>query len=196
MREDVRLVLATEKDAERIHRMKCVAFLPLYEKSMVTVRRFEETDAEEVHNLIIRNFKEVNVKDYGEKAISELVRTHDVEWLRNIANYANMYVFLQEKKIVGTGSISSFWGSETESIILTVFVLPEYHGKGIGRKIIQTLEQDELFLQAERIEIPASITGAEFYRKLGYDYKNGVKELDGEGLYRLEKFRVKKESEL
>ena len=160
-----------------------------YERMTVTTRRFEDKDAVEVHSLIIRNFKEVNIKDYGEKAIEELVQTHDVEWLRNIASYANMYVFLHGEKIVGTGSISSFWGSKTESILLTVFVLPEYHGKGIGRKIIQTLEQDELFLRAERIEIPASITGAEFYRKFGYEYKNGVKELDNEGHYRLEKFR-------
>lgn len=163
-----------------------------YEKMTVTVRRFEDTDAEEVHSLIIRNFKEVNIKDYGEMAIEELVKTHDVAWVRQVASFAHMYVFLLGEKIVGVGSISSFWGSKTESILLTVFVLPEYHGKGIGRKIIQTLEQDGLFLRADRIEIPASITGVEFYRKFGYDYKNGVKELDGEGHYRLEKFRVNK----
>lgn len=272
MREDVRLVLAMEKDAELIHQMKYEAFLPLYEKYQddetnpvkegiekvinqlqeertdyyliqnqgenvgavrvrkgqekgnchlyekcgfvreggekavnermtligyekmtVEARRFEDEDAEGVHSLIIRNFKEVNIKDYGEKAIDELVKTHDVDWVRQVASFAHMYVFLHEDKIVGVGSISSFWGSKTESILLTVFVLPEYHGKGIGRKIIQTLEQDGVFLRADRIEIPASITGAEFYRKLGYDYKNGIKELDGEGHYRLEKFRVKKE---
>lgn len=167
-----------------------------YEKTVVTVRRYEDADAQAVHNLIIRNFKEVNIRDYGEKAINELVKTHDVDWVRQVASYANMYVFLHKQEIVGVGSISSFWGSETESIILTVFVLPEYHGMGIGRKIIQILEQDELFTRAERIEIPASITGTEFYRKLGYDYKNGVKELDDEGHYRLEKFQGKKEAVL
>ena len=71
-------------------------------------------------------------------------------------------------------------------------MLPELHGNGIGRYIIQTLEQDELFLRADRIEIPASITAVEFYKKQGYDYKNGIKKLDDEGHYRLEKFTVKK----
>ena len=51
-------------------------------------------------------------------------------------------------------------------------------------------EQDELFLRADRIEIPASITAVDFYKKQGYDYKNNVKELDEEGHYRLEKFNV------
>lgn len=107
-----------------------------------------------------------------------------------------MYVFWNKDKIVGVGSISSFWGSSTESILLTIFVLPEFHGQGIGSYIIDTLESDELFLRAERIEIPASITAVEFYRKKGYEYKNGIKELDEEHHYRLEKFKAISRKEL
>ena len=92
-------------------------------------------------------------------------------------------------RIVGCGAIAGYWGSKTESILLTIFVLPEYQGKGIGKLIIRTLEQDEFFLRAERIEIPASITAVDFYRKMGYDYKNGIAEIDDEQVYRLEKFR-------
>lgn len=160
-----------------------------YVKSCIRVRRFEEEDADEVSKLIVRNFLEVNSKDYGIAAMEKLAKVYDSGKVLNIANYAHMYVFEWNGKIVGTGSISSFWGSKTESILLTIFVLPEFHGKGIGRKIINTLEQDEFYVRATRIEIPASITAAEFYRKFGYDYKNGVKELDEEHHYRLEKFK-------
>lgn len=121
--------------------------------------------------------------------MEELAAHHDVNWFKGVAGYANVYVFCVADQIVGVGSISSFWGSLTESILLTIFVLPELHGQGIGRFIIETLENDELFLRADRIEIPASITAVGFYRKQGYDFKNGVKELDEEGHYRLEKFR-------
>ena len=155
----------------------------------VRFRRFKEVDAEEVRNIIVRNFLEVNSKDYGIEAMQFLANVYDVNKVLQVAIYAHMYVFEVDDKIVGTGSISSYWGSETESILLTIFVLPEYHNKGIGSKIIETLEQDELFLRANRIEIPASITATEFYRKFGYNYKNGVKELDEEHHYRLEKFR-------
>ena len=34
-------------------------------KSYIEVRRFKEEDAQEVRNLIVRNFLEVNSKDYG-----------------------------------------------------------------------------------------------------------------------------------
>ena len=158
-------------------------------KAKVNARRFEKEDAEEVRNLIVRNFLEVNSKDYGLKAMQKLADDYNVDKILQIAGFAHMYVFELEHKIVGVGSISSFWGSKTESILLTIFVLPELHGNGIGRMIIQTLEQDELYIRANRIEIPASITATEFYRKFGYDYKNGIKELDDEHHYRLEKHK-------
>ena len=161
-----------------------------YVKNRVKSRRFKKEDAKEVRNLIVRNFLEINSKDYGLSAMETLAKVYDEEKVLNVASYAHMYVFEFEEKIVGTGSISSFWGSETESILLCIFVLPEFHGKGIGRKIINTLEADEFYVRASRIEIPASITATEFYRKFGYDYKNGVKELDDERYYRLEKFKA------
>lgn len=160
-----------------------------YVKNCVKARRFKKEDAKEVRNLIVRNFLEINSRDYGLSAMETLAKVYDEEKVLNVASYAHMYVFEFEEKIVGTGSISSFWGSEIESILLCVFVLPEFHGKGIGRKIINTLEQDEFYVRANRIEIPASITATEFYRKFGYDYKDGVKELDDEHHYRLEKFK-------
>lgn len=154
----------------------------------VVVRKYQDQDAENIVALIRRNFLEVNVKDYGKETMEKLAEHHDAEWFRGVADYAHVYVFCIDEEMVGVGAISSFWGSLTESIILTVFVLPELHGQGIGTYIIQTLEQDELFLRAERIEISASITAVEFYRKQGYEYKNGKMELDEEGHYRLEKF--------
>lgn len=153
------------------------------------IRNFEKSDAKRVVEIICRNFLEVNIKDYSKENIEKLIATHNDEWVLVVASYANMYVFCINKEIIGVGAISSFWGSLDESILLTVFVVPELHGQGIGRKIVETLEQDELFLRAKRIEIPASITACEFYRKMGYGYKNGIKELDGEGHYRMEKHR-------
>lgn len=155
----------------------------------ITIRRFEERDAETVHNLIVRNFLEVNSKDYGIALMSELVSSYTIEKIKRIASYAHMYVFEYHKQVVGVGSISSFWGSETESILLTIFVLPELHGNGIGKIIMQTLERDEFYVRANRIEIPSSITAVEFYRKFGYDYKNGIKELDKEKHFVLEKYK-------
>ena len=153
------------------------------------IRRFTENDAEKVSTMIIRTERITNSKDYSEEWINALEkRVQPLDILERTA-WTHFYVVEENDTIIGCGAIGPYWGSETESSLFNIFVLPEYQGKGIGRKIIETLEQDEYFLRANRVEIPASITAVNFYRKLGYDYKNGVEHPDEEQIYRLEKFR-------
>ena len=152
------------------------------------IRRFEDKDAAEVSDVINTTLRISNSKDYTKEQIEMLSNELTPKKIRERAKQGHFYVACSGERIVGSGCIAPFWGSSTESILLTIFVLAEFQGKGIGRKIIQTLEQDEYALRAKRIEIPASVTGAEFYRKMGYDYKNGVKELEDGVMYRLEKF--------
>lgn len=154
------------------------------------IRRFENKDAEKVSSLIIHTTKISNVKDYSVELMEELEKHQQPENILERASWTHFYVAETDNGvIIGCGAIGPYWGKEDESSLFTIFVLPEYQGKGIGRKIIETLEQDEYFLRAKRIEIPSSITAVEFYRKLGYDYKNGIAEIDEEQIYRLEKFR-------
>ena len=153
------------------------------------IRLFKPEDAIETAQVIAETLRTSNSKDYTQKYIEDNVASHSADVLIERAKEGHMYVVCDKARIVGCGTIAGYWGSTTESILLTIFVLPEYQGKGIGKQIIHTLEQDEFFLRAKRIEIPASITAVEFYRKMGYDYKNGMTELDEEQVYRLEKFR-------
>ena len=156
---------------------------------ILNIRKFDKNDATTVSNIICRNFLEVNIKDYSKKEMEELSKIYNCDKILQISGYAHMYVACIDDKVVGCGAISSFWGKQDESILLTIFVLPELHGNGIGRKIIETLESDEYFLRAKRIEIPASINACDFYKKMGYIHKEDLEELDDEGHYRLEKFR-------
>lgn len=57
-------------------------YLKLSNGSEVTARRYQEQDAKAIVNLIRRNFLEVNVKDYGEKAMKALAEHHDVNWFK------------------------------------------------------------------------------------------------------------------
>ena len=153
------------------------------------IRLFCQEDAIETAQVIAKTLRTCNSKDYSSEYIEDNVSSHSADVLIKRAKDSHMYVVCDKSKIVGCGAIGGYWGSTTESILLTIFVLPEYQGKGIGKQIVQTLEKDEYFLRAKRIEIPASITAVGFYKKMGYDYKNGIAELDDEQLYRMEKFR-------
>ena len=153
------------------------------------VRRFQPSDADEVSALIIKTLRTTNSKDYSAEYIENDVKQFDPEGVIKRAGWTHFYVVCDGDTIVGCGAIGSYWGKEDESSLFNIFVLPEYQGKGIGRKIIETLESDAYFLRARRIEIPASITACAFYRKMGYTYKDGVDVPDEEQLFRLEKFR-------
>lgn len=153
------------------------------------IRLFKIEDAIETAQVIAETLRVSNSQDYSSEYIEANIASHPAEVLIARANEGHMYVVCDNSRIVGCGAIAGYWGSLTESILLTIFVLPDYQGKGIGRRIIETLEQDEYFLRAKRVEIPASITAVEFYKKMGYDYKNGIAEIDDEQVYRLEKFR-------
>ena len=153
------------------------------------IRRFEPGDARAVSDLIAVTMRTTNIRDYSAEELEELIRHLQPEDILGRASGQHFYVVEEDGRIVGSGAIGSYWGKADESSLFTIFVHPDYQGQGIGRRIMETLEQDEYFLRARRVEIPASITGTPFYLKMGYTYKNGVTEPDEERLLRLEKFR-------
>lgn len=151
------------------------------------IRRFRESDAPGVSEMIRNTLKISNSKDYTPETIEELTARHTPEYLCERAEHTHFYVAENCGTVIGCGAIGPYWDSETESCLFTIFVDPAHQGGGIGKMIVQALEKDEYFLRAKRVEVPASITALDFYRKLGYDYKDGCTEPDAEGLYRLEK---------
>lgn len=155
----------------------------------MNIRRFTNEDAEAVSALIRKTVGISNRRDYPEDVIDALIELETPEHVQERAGWTHFYVAQEGDSIIGCGAIGPYWGKEDESSLFTIFVLPEYQGKGVGRAIVDTLEKDEFFQRAKRIEIPASITGVPFYRKLGYDYKNGITEPDEEHIIRLEKRR-------
>ncbi len=161
----------------------------IIETERLMLRRFQSDDAEEVSTLIANTLRTTNIKDYSTEYIENTIQSLQPQNLLKRSEWTHFYVVCDDNRIVGCGAIGPYWNREDESSLFTIFVLPEYQGKGIGRLIIQTLEQDEFFIRAKRVEIPASITATPFYRKMGYEYKNGITEPDDEGLLRLEKFR-------
>ena len=155
----------------------------------MVIRRLMEQDAPAVSELIITTIRISNVGDYSTELMEELVKTQTPEHVLQRASWTHFYVAEEAGAIIGCGAIGPYWGKEDESSLFSIFVHPDHQGKGIGRAIVETLEKDEYALRARRIEIPASITGLPFYRKMGYSFKNGNAEIDEEQLYRLEKYR-------
>lgn len=155
----------------------------------MNIRRFTISDAQETAAMIAKTLRISNVKDYTPEMMEECVLSLSSENLIERAGWLHFYVVENDNRIIGCGGIGPYWGKADESSLFTIFVDPDCQGKGIGRAIINTLEQDEFYLRAKRVEIPSSITAVNFYKKFGYDHKPGFEEPDEEKIYRLEKFR-------
>ena len=153
------------------------------------IRKFEKNDGEKVSEIITRNLLEVNAKDYGEAMMTEHAKQFSKEQiLETFKDRVKIFVAEKNGEILGTAGIAEDWSKEEGSYwILTVFVKPESHGQGIGRKLIERIEEFARTINAKKLTIPASIAGHEFYYKLGYRYKDGKKELNEEGMYIMEK---------
>lgn len=154
----------------------------------ISIRPFVNGDETEVSKVVCQTIEISNKNDYPHEFIEENVKSHSPEVIAERAKDAHFYVAKDGERIIGCGGITGYWGSETESYLLTIFVLPEYQSMGIGRKIVETLENDEYFKRAWRTEVGSSITAVDFYRKMGYTFKNGVTTPDEFNVVRLEKF--------
>lgn len=158
---------------------------------MIEIKEYQEKYAKEISNIVITNMYEVNIKDHGKEIIDKLSKHFTEEEIKkNYPKRTKNYIAIEENKVVGTISIDKFRGdlTGTKYIILTVFVKIEKHHQGIGTMLIKKIEDYAKSIGVKELYIPASIYGCEFYRKLGYDYLNGKKELNEDKEYTLVKY--------
>ena len=154
----------------------------------MNIRLITDKDYRNVAEMISRSVSGSNFASfYPKKSIEGTTLDLDEEGVKKRASWTHFYVIEEDNNIVACGAIGPYWGSTTESSLFSIFVDEKYQGKGYGRKIIETLEKDEYFIRANRIEIPAAMSAIPFYRKMGYEHKNGEL-IYSEGHFALEKF--------
>ena len=137
------------------------------------IRRFQTNDAKEVSALIIKTLRISNTKDYPAELMEELVKYQQPENIIERAGWTHFYVAVDGSSIIGCGAIGPYWGKEDESSLFTIFVLPEYQGKGIGRMLINELLKfvNDNGIQGTHIfvELCAMPDKIPFYQKFGFD---------------------------
>ena len=154
----------------------------------MNIRLINENDYKNVANMIARALNNSAFeKFYPTQSIEYIKECLDEKGIKERASWTHFYVIEEDGLIIACGAIGPYYNSETESSLFSIFVDSKFQGKGYGKKIIETLENDEYFKRATRIEIPASMSAIPFYRKMGYEHKNGELIYD-DGHFALEKF--------
>ena len=154
------------------------------------IRLITEKDYKNVADMIAQSVSNsAFTKFYPQQSIDYIKKSLDADGVKKRASWTHFYVIEKDNKIIACGAIGPYWDSKTESSLFNIFVDENYQGQGFGRKIIETLEKDEYFKRAKRIEAPASMSAIPFYRKMGYEHKNGELIYD-DGHFSLEKFNL------
>ena len=138
----------------------------------------------EVSTLIQRNLLEINSRDYPPDVIAYLVDCFTPEKILENTKTQEIYVAIEEDKVVGTGGLANFGSYESPSYYgVTIFVAPEHHRQGIGKQLMKAVEAKAIELGAEKITVRAAIGAQKFYEKLGYQYFEGKEVLNERGNY-------------
>src|SRR3989344_202134 len=99
----------------------------------ITIRRFKNSDAKKVYNLIKENDLKISIKFYPKKVVMARLKKQNPENILKKSLERICFVAEEKNKIIGYISLS---GNEVKKL----FVLPKYHKKGIGRKLLKIIE--------------------------------------------------------
>lgn len=156
------------------------------------IQLFQNAQAEAVSHLIRRNLREVSSRDYSNTFIEDLVAYFSPERLREKAKEQHILVAVDDgDEIVGTAALANFGSAEApDYYIVSVFVLPEWHRKRVGTRLMQAVEAQARMFYAQRITVRAAISAKGFYQKLGYTFEDGIEVLDEHDQYRMVKVLV------
>lgn len=115
------------------------------------IRKFKSMDSSKLCEIIKRNLIEINSKDYPKEIIYNMCTRFKPEGMIAKSKKRDIYVAELNGKLIGTASLE-------DNVIYGVFVDVNYHGFGVGRKLISFIESKAKENSINLIQIPSSIT--------------------------------------
>lgn len=131
----------------------------------IVIRKAVMADWEETMAMAWRTFLKFEAKDYGIEGVDNFRNFISDPLLRRmfLLGTYHMYVAVHRSKIIGMVSLRD------KNHISLLFVDEEYHKRGIGRKLIDTMgtfAKEEY--GKEEITVNAAPYGLGFYKKIGF----------------------------
>jgi GNAT superfamily N-acetyltransferase len=126
-----------------------------------TIRRAAIDDAEVISRVIVQAAEQTNSKDYPPAIIAEVIGNFSPERVIERLLTRQAFVVMEQEMVVGTGSLDA-------TMVRSVFVLPRFQRRGIGRALLDHIEGVARAQGSSRLEVPSSIGAEGFYRRMGY----------------------------
>lgn len=152
------LICAGYAEAFRIPKMLGATRLSMN----VKIRPYRPSDASAVSHLIRTTMRISNSADYPMERLQPLIDYFSPEKVDALNQERVCFVAEDAGEIVGTGALE---GEE----LVTFFVAPERQGSGIGSALLSAVEEVASELGIRQLQVGASLAGAHFYQRRGYE---------------------------
>jgi GNAT superfamily N-acetyltransferase len=160
---------------------------------MITLRRYRESDAENVGKLIADTYSEFNLSYASPEERALLLgpfqharspeKAHR-EAIAQVIRAPRVWVAVGDGEIVGVlrGGRKD---KRQRTVLQSLFVKGDHHRQGIGRKLVERFERECLRQGATVIRLAATLYAVPFYLSIGYKRSTGVRSgwsFEGSGL--------------
>lgn len=126
-----------------------------------TIREFQRVDLAALKALVQKTITTCYPGHYGPEAIRFFVSYHVEEAILRDAETGCTIVLDKAGRLLGTGTL-------VDDEIKRVFVAPAFQQQGLGRRILQHLEELAARQGAKTVTLDASLPSRTFYDRLGY----------------------------
>lgn len=149
-----------------------------------TIREFQRADLAALQALVHKTMATCYPGHYCVEAVRFFLHYHSEEAILRDAEKGCTLILAKAGRILGTGSI-------VDDEIKRVFVDPAFQKQGLGRRIMQQLEEVAIRQGAATVKLDASLPSKVFYDRLGYATVEPAS-LPVENGQRLDFFRMQK----
>lgn len=136
----------------------------------VRIRPYQTDDAGAVSTIIRTTMRVSNSADYAPERLQPLIDYFSPAKVAQINETRTCLVAEVDGVLVATAGLE-------EGELVTFFVLPEWQGRGIGGALLSELESAARAQGIAELKVDASVTGAAFYARHGYQRTGEI--LDG-----------------
>ena len=145
-------------------------------RNNISIRRFRRSDLAAVKELIYNTIDTCYSTDYPKEAVKFFKEYHCDKNIIKGAATGWTIVVEENNRIIGTGTV-------VDDHIMRVFVNPGFQKRGLGKLIMNKLEEKAISTGFRAVKLDASLPSKKFYDSLGYatseatylDVENGKK---------------------
>ena len=126
---------------------------------VVRIRLAKSQDRDDIVRIQLNAFKVLAAKDYDREQLEALIQS------KSTPRDSNEIIFIAEIDGQPVGFAALIYPFNT---INAVFVDPDFARRGVGSKLLQTLEREAVKHNVPILWVCSSLTGHNFYRANGY----------------------------